>query len=268
MEKQNHTEFSQPSALKASGLAIGYRDKVLAENLKISVRPGEVAALLGRNGIGKSTLLKTLTGELPPIRGTVEVCGRPLASLSRKEMAKMMAVVSTERVDAGALTVEELVSLGRHPYTGFFGGLGNTDRNAVDEAMESTGIAYKRNAFVATLSDGERQKAMIARALAQQTPVLALDEPFSFLAVASRVGILAMLKRVASDRGLAVLFTSHDVAQALRMADRVWVFSHDRRLSGGTPQEMIDSGAIETLFADSEVRFNPSQFDFVETDGE
>lgn len=268
MEERNHTEYSQTAALLASGLSIGYRGRVLAENLNIDVRPGEVAALLGRNGIGKSTLLKTLTGELLPIKGKVEVCGRPLASLSRKEIAKMMAVVSTERVDAGALTVKELVSLGRHPYTGFFGGLAETDRKAVAEAMSSTGITYKSDAFVATLSDGERQKAMIARALAQQTPVLALDEPFSFLDVASRVGILAMLKRVATARGLAVLFTSHDVAQALRMADRVWIFSYDRRLSGGTPEEMIGSGAIETLFADSEIKFNPSQFDFVETDGQ
>lgn len=244
-------------------LKIGYGKAILAGPIDFNLSAGEVTALLGSNGIGKSTLLKTISGEIPAIDGKVMLKGKSLSDYGRHRMARMISIVTTERIYAPSMTVEELVAVGRYPYTGITGRLSETDRSIISAAMEDVGIIHKRNCEIDRLSDGERQKTMIARALAQSTPVIILDEPFSFLDVASRVGILSILRQLSRSKNVSILFSSHDVAQALRMADRLLLFSDNKSLTSATPRQAVDSGLIESLFNEKSVRFDPVQNDFV-----
>lgn len=250
--------------LEARDLAIGHNGDTLASGLSFALREGEVTALIGCNGAGKSTLLRTLCGELPALGGEALLCGRDTASLTPKERARLIALVTTERGQAGALTVSQLVALGRHPHTGFLGRLSPEDHAATEEAMRATGIYHKRDAYVADLSDGERQKTMMARALAQDTPLLLLDEPFSFLDVASRIEILALLKRMAHTEKRTVLYSTHDVAQSLRMADRILMLTPQRHLILSSPDELRADRRISLLFDNKDITFSPSQNDFIQ----
>ena len=249
--------------IQAHGLSVGYRRKAILEHLDFSLMPGQLVALVGKNGVGKSTLIRTLTSELPPISGQVTLAGKPLHSWTRRQLASMVAVVTTDPLQVGALTVRELVSLGRDPHTGPLGRLGDEDRAAVDKAIQQVGIDYKRDEYVACLSDGERQKALIARALAQDTQVIILDEPFSFLDVSARIEILRLVSDLCHSSGCAILFSSHDIAQALRMTDMIWMLTSDRRFITGSPQEIINRGDIDLLFDTPGIAFDPAQNDFI-----
>lgn len=248
----------------AENLAIGYDGNPLTSGLDLELQGGIVTALLGSNGTGKSTLIKTLSGDLPAIEGRVWLRGRPVMEIQRKERARMLALVTTGSGMTGGLRVSELVELGRHPHTGYFGRISGSDREAVEAAMQAVGISHKRDSFVASLSDGERQKAMIARALAQECPVVIMDEPFSFLDVSARIEILRMLRDIAAERGTAILYSTHDVAQAMRMADYAWMFFPDRRFASGTPSALIERGDIDRLFDNPAIRFSRTENDFVD----
>lgn len=253
------------ASLQTNDLTIGYKDTVIASGLDITLFPGKVTAMLGENGAGKSTLIKTLTGEIKPLGGSIEICGKPLESYTPASLAKTIAIVTTGDIQAGGLRVKELVGLGRQPHTDFFGRLSAYDKRIVEEAMQSVGISHKADSYVATLSDGERQKALIARAIAQQTPLILLDEPFSFLDVASRVEILSLLIGSARENGTTILFSSHDVAQALRMADDILLFTPESGVTQASPLQLISSGRIKDLFPDRDVIFDSTQNDFVST---
>lgn len=253
-------------ALSTRGLEIGYKGKALMAVPDLALWPGKVVALIGQNGVGKSTLLRTLTREQRPIAGHVYIQGDDIERLSRRQLARKVAVVTTDRDISQGLLAREIVAMGRHPHTDLMGRLDDDDRRIVRQAMERTGILHKADNPFGQLSDGERQKVMIARALAQQTPVMVLDEPFSFLDTAARIDILNLLKRLSRVSHTAILFSSHDVAQALRMADDIWLITPDRRFYGGTPAELIDSGNVQRLFSSPNVRFDPAQTDFVATD--
>lgn len=249
--------------LKVRNLSIGYGGKPLARGIGFELAEGTVTALLGCNGVGKSTLFKTISGELPAIAGAVEIDGKDIRAIPRREMARLTSLVTTDRVTAEAMTVRQTVSLGRQPHTGFFGRLSADDRAKVEEAMRDTAIRHKADSFLTSLSDGERQKAMIARALAQDTPLLLLDEPFSFLDVSARIEILALLKELAARTGKCVLFSSHDVAQALRMADHILLFTPGRELISGSAAELVADGTLDRLFDNPAVRFSPALNDFI-----
>ena len=250
--------------LEARGLIVGYhRDRPLIAEADFSGHGGEVVALLGGNGAGKSTLLKTLSGELKPLAGSVTLSGRELQSLSGGRRARLLSIVATDATMAGALTVKQLVALGRHPYTGWTGILSATDRRVVEESMQAAGIAGKAMSAVATLSDGERQKAMIARALAQDTEVMLLDEPLSFLDPAARIEIFSLLRRLSAERGKLVVLSCHDVAMSLRMASTLWLLTTDRRLVCATPREAVEAGLIDKLFDSPNVKFSPEIGDFI-----
>lgn len=255
--------MEHPKVLEAVNLTIGYRRRPIVEGLNFAMCAGELTALIGRNGVGKSTLLRTITGELPPISGEVLLEGRRLGEWPRRQLASKIAIVTTEPLQVGALTVRELVALGRDPHTGFSGRLNDDDKRIVAQAMQAVGINYKSDDFVACLSDGERQKALIARALAQDTPIIILDEPFSFLDVSARIDILRTLGRLCREQGKSILYSSHDVAQALRMAENVWMFTPDRRFIAGSPESLISSGDINRLFDTEGVRFDAAQNDFI-----
>lgn len=245
-------------------LSIGYshRHKPILHGLDLSLEPEEVVCMVGGNGIGKSTLLKTLGAELSPLKGVVKVDGIPLNSYSRRGLARKMALVTTDTAMAGGLTVTEIVRMGRHPHLSFF------ERNRQEDpiiiqAIEAVGMQQKQNVRFSCLSDGEKQKTMIARALAQQTSIILLDEPFSFLDAGARVDIMRLLKQQAERRHCGILLSTHDVAQALRMADRIWLITADGQLISDTPQAIKESTAIHTLYTSPHIVFDPIQNDFI-----
>ena len=252
--------------LSTNDLTVGYRNgKRVAEVLKhlnLSLYAGELVCLLGANGIGKSTLLRTISGVQSPLSGMIEIKDCDLTAYSSKELSRLVGIVYTDRTLAGALTVEELVSLGRQPYTGFFGRLDEDDRQVVADAIESVGMSHKAHDYVATLSDGERQKAMIARALAQETPIIILDEPTAFLDVASRIETMQLLRNLAQSQQKAVLLSTHDVGLSLPLTDRLWLVTNDATVIEGTTQQFIENGALNDLFPNRNVAFDTSVMDF------
>lgn len=249
-------------------LAIGYRGRhgaVVCEHLDFRLYTGELTALLGANGTGKSTLLRTLSAAQPPLSGSLQLMGRPVGSYSVRERSRLVGVVLTDKTQAGGLTVYELVALGRQPHTGFFGRLGRRDRKMIDYALNAVGMAHKAQSHVAQLSDGERQKAMVAKALVQECPLILLDEPTAFLDVVSRMEIMALLRRLAVEEHKAVLLSTHDVEQALALSDRLWLLSRGHGLECGCTEDLVLGNRIDTLFEDQpHIRFDLEQGGFVQ----
>lgn len=253
----------QEPVIEASRLSIGYllkggKRKVIHDDLNLRLRPGEVTCLLGLNGAGKSTLLRTLCGFQPPLSGEIRLMGKPLSSYSQSNFSLTVGVVLTEKTNAGGITVYELVSLGRHPYTGFFGQLKKTDREIIEQSLTAAGIAHKAQNYVSELSDGERQKAMIAKALAQQCPIILLDEPTAFLDVTSRIETMVLLHKLAVEQHKAILLSTHDLDLAIQMGDCLWLQEKGRPMACGTPEDLILSGAFESFFGKEGIVFDPS----------
>ena len=244
-------------------LKVGYKKNKVLSNIDLVIKSGEVVTILGANGIGKSTLIKTLTGEIPPIGGQVFVAGKPIENYTQKELSKHIAIVTTDKVQAGGLKVIELINLGRHPHTGYFGRLTDKDVQIVRKAMNDVVIAHKENSFLSELSDGERQKVMIARSIAQQTPIIILDEPFSFLDTASRIEILSLLKNICRTDDVGILLSSHDVSQAMRMSDRIVLIDKNREISVGTPNDLIRDNKIQNMFNNPDIIYDQLQSDFI-----
>ena len=205
-------------SLKTVNLTVGYSGREVVSDISGTLPQGEVTVLIGANGSGKSTLLRTLTGAQPALSGRVELDGTDIKDYKPSTLARKLSLVLTDRTGGGGLTVEELVSIGRHPYSGFLGRLSAADREVVGNAIALVGLAHKIGMFVASLSDGERQKAMIARAIAQDTNLIVLDEPTSFLDVSSRFEIMDLLGRLANKEGKTVLLSTHDIAPAMSVA--------------------------------------------------
>lgn len=207
-------------------LSIGYRHKVVAKDLSAVLRSGELTCLIGRNGLGKSTLLRTLSGFLRPLYGDVVLRGDTggelsLNRLGKERLARLVSVVLTERAGVRLLSVEELVALGRMPYTGFFNQMSDDDRKVVAESLRLTGMSGLARREVSELSDGERQKVMIARTLAQQTPVILLDEPTAFLDYESKVATMRLLRDLSRSMDKLIIVSTHDLDIALHTADRL-----------------------------------------------
>ncbi len=257
--------MSKLPAIKVKDLTIGYPKRIVLTDISFDIPSGSVTAVIGANGTGKSTLLKTLSGVIPPLSGTVELDERRLSSISRRELAQLMAIVYTDRTNgAGGLTVRELVELGRHPHTGPLGHLTAHDHEIVQEAINSLGIKSKASSFLSDISDGERQKAMIARALAQETPVILLDEPTSFLDAASRLEILDLVRRLADTHHRTILLSTHDTAPSLAIADQVLSIapgeSPSVSLTPADSPKLIER--MNKIFTNRDVRFNPITCDF------
>ena len=229
-------------------LSIGYRQKkdvrTVAEHINATIRPDELTCLLGANGVGKSTLLRTLSAFQPKLGGKVIVGDKDIDDYKAKELSRLVSVVLTEKPDIRDMTVRELAALGRSPYTDFWGTNTANDLRVVDEALEQVGISQLTNRQVDTLSDGERQKVMIAKALAQQTPVIYLDEPTAFLDFPSKVEVLLLLKRISQEQHKTIFLSTHDLELALQVADCIWLMDRDRGLTIGTPREMADDGTL------------------------
>ena len=202
-------------------LSIGYSHKVIAADINAQIKGGELTCLIGRNGTGKSTLMRTLAGFLKPLGGSALLDGHDVSRLSPAERSHLISVVLTDRVDVDGMRVKDLVSVGRQPYTGFFGKMSSDDEEVVNKAIADVGMTDFAGRQVNSLSDGERQKVMIAKALAQQTPVILLDEPTAFLDYPSKKEMFQMLSQLCHEQGKAVLVSTHDLDIALPIADSV-----------------------------------------------
>jgi len=256
--------------LKTQDLTIGYTSrkrarKVVSENMSLSLTPGEVVCLIGPNGAGKSTLLRTLTGLQLPLEGKVFIDNRELSKLTPFELARSVGIVLTERVNVGMLSVFTLVSFGRYPYTDWMGRLSPADAEIINWAIQSVGAEELALRNVNELSDGERQKVMIARALAQQPQVIILDEPTAFLDVPRRVEMMSLLRQLSRDTGTAILFSTHDLELALRTADRIWLMPVGGKIQVGAPEDLILSGALENTFKNNGVEFDKWHGSFIIT---
>ena len=206
--------------ISLSQLSVGYTlSHPVISDINLELRSGQLACLIGENGIGKSTLLKTLTGFLPKLKGSLLLGNRDIESFSQRELARQVSIVLTQKPDVQNLTIEEIIGLGRSPYTGFFGRLRIDDRMVVNDAIATMGIEKLRGRMIQTLSDGERQKVMIAKALAQETPIILLDEPTAFLDFPSKAETFQSLQRMAHERDKLILLSTHDLELAVRFSD-------------------------------------------------
>lgn len=231
------------NTIQLKDLSIGYKlhngkTKTIASHINATVESGMLTCLIGRNGTGKSTLLRTMTGFIPPLEGQVIVEGRDLSMLSATERARIISIVLTERPETDNITVNELVGMGRLPYTNFWGTLQEEDRQIVDDAMQMIGIYELRNRKIGTLSDGEKQKAMIGKAIAQQTPVIILDEPTAFLDYPSKQETMLLLHQLAQELNKTIFLSTHDLNIAYQVADKIWCMGNDDGLRIG--DEEID----------------------------
>ena len=251
--------MTREQTIRIVNLSIGYTSKhnvkVVCEGITDTIRSGELTCLLGENGAGKSTLLRTLSGFLPPLSGEITILDKPLRVYRERELAKVIGVVLTERGNLQNMTVAELVGMGRSPYTGFWGRLSAEDREKVEASLELVGIAPLRDRMMQTLSDGERQKVMIAKALAQETPIIFLDEPTAFLDYPSKVEILHLLHRLSRETGKTIFLSTHDLELALQIADQLWLMAKGQGVSVGTPEDLALNGTLDGFFRRKGVAF-------------
>lgn len=223
--------------LSLDKVTIGYSGKVIARDLTAVLPTGSVTALVGRNGCGKSTLLRTVAGLQPALGGEIT----PAAN------ATTLAIVLTDRIEVPALTVIDVVALGRLPHTGLTARLSEEDHTAIRSAMEMAGISHLATRRIGEISDGERGRTMIARAIAQDTPIILLDEPTAFLDFPAKVATMQLLRRLAHEEGKTILLSTHDLEITFQLTDRLWLMSHGR-ITEGTPTELAADGSIADLF--------------------
>lgn len=248
------------AVVELRSLSTGYRNnkkvRIVADNLNETIYSDELTCLLGANGSGKSTLLKTLSGFLEPLSGDVIIEGHNLLHYSSNQLAHKIGVVLTERCNIRNMYVSELVAMGRSPYTGFWGRLSKDDERVVDDAISFVKITDLKHRMVHTLSDGERQKVMIAKALAQQTPIIFLDEPTAFLDYPSKVEIMQLLYTLSKDAHRTIFLSTHDLELALQIADRVWLMKKGEGVTTGTPEDLSLNGSLKDFFPETGICFD------------
>lgn len=247
--------------LKIDHLTTGYslsRSKkiVLHHDISCEVGKGELIALLGPNGAGKSTLLKTLLAIIPALDGNINYVGKSLNQMSKKEMATLVAIVLTDKIEDRYLTSYDIVGTGRYPYGSFSGKLTDVDKEKINEAFNLVGATALITRFFYSLSDGEKQKVMLARAIAQDTPLIFLDEPAAFIDSPGKVIIMNLLHNLVKNHNKTILFSTHDTELALDYATKLWLLGTDNYFKVGNPKTMIEAGLINNLFVRDGVVFN------------
>lgn len=235
---------------------------VVASEIDVVLEGGEIVCLLGPNGSGKSTLIRTLSNLHSPLDGNIYLEEKNLYEFSNNQIARKISTVLTDRLTIGNLSVYELVAFGRSPYTGWFGSLTKQDEEIVQWAIESTGIEQFIDRDVLRLSDGERQKVMIARALAQNTSTILLDEPTAHLDLPNRVEIIRLLRKLAHDTQKGILLSTHELDLALKAADTLWLISNEGRVITGTPEDLVLDGTFESVFERDSFDFDRSTGSF------
>lgn len=233
--------------IELKGLTIGYGHRILLDKTDASFASGSLTALIGRNGTGKSTLLRAIAGLNRHYNGTIKLSGKDLADMSPQLLARTLAFVTTERTRIPNMRCEDVVAAGRAPYTNWIGQLQEADRDIVAESLRAVGMESYACRTMDTMSDGECQRIMIARALAQSTPIMLLDEPTSFLDIPNRYELASLLRKLAHDAGKCILFSTHELEVALHTCDSLALID-DTRLIHLPVEEMIASGNIKRLF--------------------
>lgn len=252
--------------LSTSNLSIGYTAKkekiVIASHLNLNLQTGKLISLVGANGIGKSTLLRTLTGIQKPISGIVYLNEKDIQSFEPLVLAQNLSLVLTEKLPQSNLTVFELIALGRQPYTNWLGKLSEEDLEKVNQAMQLTQIEALANKKHFEISDGQLQKVLIARALAQDTPLIILDEPTTHLDLLHKVSVFKLLKKLSQETNKCILFSTHDIDLAIQLSDEMIVMTADNVVQG-QPCNLISKGIFDTLFKDENIKFDSEKGKFI-----
>ncbi|MCG9792545.1 ABC transporter ATP-binding protein [Flavobacterium algicola] len=258
--------MSTTTILKASNVNIGYFDKkknnTIATAISLSLEEGKLIALIGANGIGKSTLLRTLTGIQKPLSGTISLNGKEIESYSPSELSQTLSVVLTEKLPPSNLTVFELVALGRQPYTNWIGTLTETDIMQVNKALELTQIAHLATKKHFEISDGQLQNVLVARALAQDTPLIILDEPTTHLDLLHKVALFKLLKKLSKETQKCILFSTHDIDMAIQLSDEMIIMTPETVVQD-EPCNFISKGTFSTIFNDENINFDANKGKFV-----
>ena len=235
--------------LRTRDLLIGYKDEAILPPINVSLNEGDLIALIGPNGAGKSTLFKTLTAHINPIAGNIELLGKNLSSYSPKEKAKLIGLVLTSRPDDMFLKVFDVVASGRCPYTNFFGKMDENDLNIIHESLEIVGINELKDRYFDALSDGEKQKVMIAKTIAQNTPIIFMDEPTAFIDYPSKIELFSLMKMLTKEKNKTIIFSSHDLELLLRYTDDLWMISKKKELISGKKDELMHKGIVKEYFS-------------------
>lgn len=250
-------------AVIGSNLSIGYQKgdlrKEVLEDLNFELFIGQLTCLLGPNGVGKSTLVKAILGEIRPWKGSIMLLGKAVQDYSNSDLAKTLSVVLTEPISPGNMTVGQLVALGRIPHTGWSGKLTEKDRTAIKKALADTKISYLEHERLSEISDGQRQKAMIARALAQDGQIMILDEPTAHLDLVNRYEIMHLLREICQKQEKAILVVTHDLEIAMETADQFWLLTCGIPLIAGIPEELVLTGEINQLLPGDKFHFDPEK---------
>ena len=254
------------SILTTQHLSIGYSRKgktdIIQSGLDLQLRAGELVCLIGPNGSGKSTLLRTLTGLQKSLAGKTLIDGKDITFIKQHEKALKLALVLTERVDIDNTSVYNLVSLGRHPHSDWWGNVTEEEDAVIREAITMVHMDHKMHQNINELSDGERQRAMIAKALAQDTPIIMLDEPTAHLDLPNRVEIMLLLHKLAHKTHKAILLSTHELDLALQAADRIWLMSTDNGVECGVPEDLVFNGSFNRAFQSNSYFFNAANGNF------
>lgn len=252
--------------LSTNQLTIGYSKKgnieKIQSELNLKLRAGELVCLIGPNGSGKSTLLRTLSTLQKPLAGITTIDGREISSLKQREKALLIAMVLTERVEMENTSVYNLVSLGRHPHSNWWGSISDEENLIIQEAIQMVHLEHRMHHNINELSDGERQRAMIAKALAQDTPIIMLDEPTAHLDLPNRVEIMLLLHRLAHKTDKAILLSTHELDMALQAADRIWLISSEYGVECGVPEDLVFNGSFNRVFQSKSYVFNEANGNF------
>lgn len=252
--------------LYTENLKIGYSTKkhtiTIKENINISLEAGKLITLIGGNGIGKSTLLKTITSIIPALSGEVYLSDKKIETFSTELLAQYLSIVTTEKLPASNLTVTELIALGRHPYTNWLGNLTENDLNHIQNAINATNISHLQYKKHSEISDGQLQKVMIARALAQDTPLIILDEPTTHLDLFHKVSVFKLLKQLANENNKCILFSTHDIDLAIQLSDEMIVMTEDFCVQD-QPCNLIEKGVFDSLFKDEHIVFDKTYGKFI-----
>lgn len=254
MKKQKNTTISLDNL--TIGYASKHNKKTIVSDITADIYSNELTCLLGSNGVGKSTLLRTLSAFQPQLSGDIIVQGRNIKSYSEKKLSNLIAVVLTEKCDVKNMTAYELIGLGRSPYTGFWGHLSKQDNEIIEKVISLVGIQNLKLRMIHTLSDGERQKVMIAKALAQETPIIFLDEPTAFLDFPSKVEIMQLLHRLSREAQKTIFLSTHDLDLALQLADKIWLIDQQSGICIGTPEDLSLRGSLSNFFTRKGIKFD------------
>lgn len=242
--------------LRTNNLSVGYDKKVVVSDINIEVKNGEILCLLGSNGAGKTTILRSLSKLIIPIKGEIYLNDVDIKHISRKTLSKKMALVLTNRLLGDLMTVQDVVNMGRYPYTGFFGNLSKKDLMMVDDSLESVNAIHLKKRYFDELSDGEKQKVLVARALVQEPEIIILDEPTTHLDIKHRLELMNILKKLSKEKSISVILSLHEIDIALKSCDKVALVKNNKVIAYGQPEDMVDENMINSLYELDDKNFN------------